>query len=249
MIWGLVSKANEAQRTSLLYAARSIAAGIDAELGKYVALGEALSRSPALLDDNLSAFEAEARRTFPADGNAWVLIADLNGQQLINTRAQPREGLPRRNPLGIAAQQRALATGSIVISDILSGYIAQDWAVNIEMPIFRNGRPLRGLAIGIKHQQFLPLLSGNDIPMNWLAAIMDGQGRYIARVPQGSFTVGQFASQGWRAIKDQTGLFEFTSREGEALIHANAHPSISKWTTGIAVKKSELQAAAWKTVR
>jgi hypothetical protein len=67
-VWSLVNRASEVQRTSLLYAARSIAAGVDAELGKYVALGEALSRSPALLDDNLDAFEAEARRAFPAGG-------------------------------------------------------------------------------------------------------------------------------------------------------------------------------------
>ena len=120
MIWGLVSRANEAQRTSLLYAARSIAAGVDAELGKYIALAESLSRSPALLDDNLDAFEAEARRAFPAGGGTWVLVADVNGQQLINTCAQPGEPLPRRNPLAIEAQQRAFATGSIVISDVLA---------------------------------------------------------------------------------------------------------------------------------
>jgi hypothetical protein len=39
VIWGLISRADEVQRTSILYAARSIAAGVDAELGKYVALG------------------------------------------------------------------------------------------------------------------------------------------------------------------------------------------------------------------
>ena len=34
VIRGLVQRANEVQRTSLLYAARSIAAGVDAELGQ-----------------------------------------------------------------------------------------------------------------------------------------------------------------------------------------------------------------------
>ena len=61
--------------------------------------------------------------------------------------------------------------------------------------------------------------------------------------------VGQLASQGWRATKDQPGLFEFPSLEGDALISANAHPSISNWTVGVAVKKAELQEAAWGTVR
>jgi hypothetical protein len=117
VVWGLVNRADDAQRKSLLYAARSIAAGVDAELGKFIALAESLARSPALLDDNLDAFEAEARREFPVGGGAWVLVADVNGQQLINTLVQPGEPLPRLDPLAMEAQQRALATGSIVVSD------------------------------------------------------------------------------------------------------------------------------------
>ena len=61
--------------------------------------------------------------------------------------------------------------------------------------------------------------------------------------------VGQLASEGWRATKDQTGLFEFPSLEGDPLIRANARPSMSSWTVGVAVKKAELQQAAWATVR
>ena len=207
MIWDLVQRANEVQRTSLLYAARSIAAGVDAELGKYVALAEALSRSPALLDDNLDAFEAEARRAFPAGADAWVLVSDADGQQLMNTFAQPGQALPRRNPLAIAAQRRAFSTRSMVITDLLRGPLTQDWIANIEVPIFKDDQPFRGLAIVMRHREFLRLLSAQDIPRNWLAGIIDGEGRFIARVP--SAEVGQLASEGWRATKDQTGLFEF----------------------------------------
>ena len=173
----------------------------------------------------------------------------MNGQQLINTLAQPGEPLPRRNPLAIEAQQRALATGSIVISDVLQSPVAQDWVANIEVPIFKNGQPFRGLAVGIRGREFLPLLSARDIPKNWLVGVIDGQGRFIARVPKGATEVGQLASQGWRAIKDRTGLFEYPSLEGDTLIHANAHPSMSSWTVGVAVKKAELRALAWDTVR
>ena len=132
VIWGLVQRANEVQRTSLLYAARSIAAGVDAELGKYVALAEALSRSPALLDDSLYAFDAEARRAFPAEANVWVLVSDLDGQQLVNTIAQPGQVLPRRNPIGIAAQDRAFSTRSMAVTDLLIGPVTQDWIANID---------------------------------------------------------------------------------------------------------------------
>ena len=207
VIWDLVSRANEVQRASLLYAARSIAAGVDAELSKYVALAEALSRSPALLDDNLDAFEAEARRAFPAGADTWVLVSDVDGQQLLNTFAQPGQPLPRRNPLAIAAQRRAFSTRSIVISDLFRSPLTQNWIVTIDVPIFKGGQPFRGLAIIMREREFLRLLSAQDIPKNWLAGIIDGEGRFIARVPHAE--VGQLASQGWRATKDQTGLFEF----------------------------------------
>ena len=248
-IWGLVKQSDDAQRASLHYAAQSIAAGVDAKLGKYIALAESLARSPELLDDNLKDLEAEARREFPAGGRAWVLVADVNGQQLLNTLVEPGAPLPRLSPLGIEAQQRAFATGSIVISGVLRGKVAQDWLIAIQVPIFRNGQPFRVLAVGIRTQEFLPLLSVRDIPKHWLVGIMDGQGRFIARVPKGTTEVGQPASQGWRATKGRTGVFEYPSLEGDALITANALSSVSNWTVGVAVKKAALQAAAWNTVR
>jgi hypothetical protein len=146
-IGALVNQASDAQRASLLYSTRSIAAGVDAELGKHIALAELLARSPALLDDNLDAFEAEARHRIPSGRSAWVLVADLNGQQLVNTSTQPNEPLPRRNPIAIEAQRRTWTTGDIVISDVMQGPIAQDWIVTIEVPIFKDGEAFRGLAV------------------------------------------------------------------------------------------------------
>ncbi len=247
VIWDLVGRANELQRTSLMLAARSIAAGVDSELGTYVALAEALSRSPALLDDNLQAFEAEARRALPAGEDAWVLVSDTDGQQLMNTFLEPGRRLPRRPHEAIAAQHRAFSTRSIVITDLMKGPVTQFWFATIQVPIFKDGRPFRGLAIIMRQGEFLRLLRAQDIPKNWLAGIIDGQGRFIARVPHAE--VGTLASEGWRATKDQTGLFEFASLEGDALIQANAHPSASNWKVGVAVKKAELRQAVWITVR
>ena len=247
VIWGLVQRAHEVQHTSLLYAARSIAAGVDAELGKYVALAETLSRSPALLDDNLDAFEAESRRAFRTGGGTGALVADADGQQLLNPFAEPGQALPLRNPLAIAAQRRAFSTRSMVITDLLKGPLTQEWIANIEVPIFKGERPFRGLAIVMKHQEFLRLLNVKDVPRNWLASIIDGEGRFIARVP--SAQVGQLASEGHRAIKEHSGLFEYSSIEGDPLIAANAQSAKSNWSVEVAVKKAELQAAAWSAVR
>ena len=162
VIWDLVNRAEEAQRTGLLYTARSIAAGVDAEIGKHMALAESLARSSELLDGNLDAFAAEARREFPAGRDTWVLVADVNGQQLMNTLVSPGQPLPKRNPVALEAQQRALATRSIVISGIMRGSAAQDWVAGVEVPIFKSGQPFRVLSVAMRQEGFLRLLSAHD---------------------------------------------------------------------------------------
>jgi len=58
VIASLASSSIELQRTSLLYVARSVASGVDAQLAKYMAIAADLQRSPALMRDDLAAFEA-----------------------------------------------------------------------------------------------------------------------------------------------------------------------------------------------
>jgi signal transduction histidine kinase len=247
VIWDLVGRATEVQRASLMFAAQSIAHGADAELGTYKALAEALSRSPALLNNDLVAFEAEARRAFPA-GGALVILSDAGGLALINTYYELGQPLPRRrSPEAIAAMHRAFSTRSIVISDLVKSPVSPRWFVTIQVPIFKDGAPFRGLGIIITQDAFLRLLHAQGIPKNWRAGIIDGQGRYIASVPPAE--VGEFAWQGRWAAEEKTGLSEVLSREGDPLIQANAHPSTSAWTVGVAVKTAELRQAAWMTVR
>ncbi len=249
VIWNLNSAANEAQRASLLYSARSVAAAIDAELFKYIALVQTLSGSPALLDDNLDAFDAEARRAFAPIKDASFLVTDLNGQHLINGAAQRDQPLPRQQPVAMRAQNLALESRSVVVSDILIGNVSKEWVADVYVPIFKNDQPFRTLAVTMKVRGFLKLLNAREIPENWKVGIIDGQGRFIARVPDHDAFVGELASQGWRDVKDQDGIFEFFhSSEGDVVANASAHPTLSGWTVGVAVKKSELQAAALNAV-
>jgi signal transduction histidine kinase len=165
----------------------------------------------------------------------------------MNTFLELWRPLPRRPPEAIAVQHRAFSTRSIVITDLMRAPITQLWFATIQVPILKDGQPFRGLAIVMRQGEFSHLLREQGIPKSWLAGIIDGQGRVIARVPHAE--VGTLASQGWRATKDRTGLFEFTSLEGDAVIQANAHPSASNWKVGVAVKKADLRQAAWMTVR
>ena len=250
VIWNLDRAADEAQRMSLIYAARSLAAAVDAELDKYITLAQALSRSPALLDDNLDAFDAEARRAFASIKDASFLVADRDGQQIINAAALRDQPLPRLQPIAMRAHSLALESRSVIISDVLIGSVSKDWVAGAYVLVFKNDEPFRILVVSMKVRGFLKLLNAREIPTNWKAGIIDGQGRFIARVPDHAAFVGELASQGWRDVKDQDGIREFFhSSEGDIVLNASAHPALSSWTVGVAVKKSELQAAALNAVR
>ena len=248
-IWHLADAASQAQRTSLLYTARSVAASMDGKLGEYIALAQLLSRSPALLDHNLDAFEAEARRAFLSIEDGWVVVANIEGQQLINTARPADQNLPMRNPAGLAAQRRALETHSTVVSDVQLGTVSRTWLISIEVPVFKDGLPFRALSVTLKAKSFLHLLNEQQIPPNWIATIIDRQGRIIARVPGHETRAGQLAAEGWRKVMHEDGVFEFLSLDGDPIVSAHARSPASGWLAGIKIKKAEMQAAVWSTIR
>ena len=249
-IWQLVSLASETQRASLQYTSRAIAMAIDAQLGKYIDLAQSLANSPALRADDLSRFGREARQELANISDAWVLVADLDGRQLLNTSAQRGQPLPRRSDGAVAAQKLALEKRVLTVSDnIWIGPLAQKYIATIEVPIFKNGEPYRALAVVMTLEGFQKLVLGQQVPPGWLTGIIDGGGRFIARVPDRGRQVGQLASAGWRKIKDLDGIFEFKSLEGADLVQSNARPSLVGWSVGIAADRNRIRAATWETVR
>src|SRR5207249_2192759 len=88
-----------------------------------------------------------------------------------------------------------------------------------------------------------------EVPKAWLAGIIDGDGRYVARVPDNDRRVGQLAAEGWRRVRHEEGVFEFPSSEGDLVVSAGAPSRVSAWTVGIALQKGELTGAAWRAVR
>ncbi len=248
VIWRLSEAARETQQTSLLYTARSVSAAVDAKLGEYMDFAQALARSPALIEDNLEGFEAEARRAFTTP-DALVMVADLEGHQLINTVKQPGQRLPVRGPVPLSVQKRAFETRSTVISGVRLGIVSLDWIISVEVPIFKNGQAFRALSVAVRAEAFFRLLNAQQMPKGWLACIFDHQGRFVARVPGHERNVAHLAPEGFLKVKDQDGIFEFLSAEGIPIVTANAHSAASGWPVAIAVKKAEMEAAAWTTIR
>src|SRR5215831_12218944 len=244
-IAGLAGSAIEAQRTTLLFTTRSVASAVDAQLAKYVAIAADLQKSSSLSGGDLAAFEAEARQTLTGVPDAWVAVSDVSGQQLINTSPRAARPLPRRNGQALRAQQRAFNSHSIIVTGVRRGTAVDDWIATVEAPVFKGGEPFRVVSVAMRLPAFLTVLGELETPKAWFAGIIDGDGRYVARVPDNDSKVGQLASEGWRRVQHEEGVFEFPSLDGDMVVSASARSKLGAWTVGIALQKSELTGAAW----
>ncbi len=244
----LAKSAHDAQLASINYSVRSIASALDAHLSRYIALGQALAASPLFFEDDLSAFRAQVEQVLHGTSETWIAVTDTSYRQIMNMLQPPGAPLPTRRPEGMATQERAFATGTVQISNVFVGPIIRDWLATIEIPVFRDGKPFRILALAITARGFSRLLNEQNIPDGWIAAIADRDGKFVARAPGHERYVGQPISQGWQPFLGREGVFEYRSLEGDPVKNATFVSPLSGWTIGVAARKDVFEAPVRATM-
>ena len=244
--WRVAQGEREATRAALLNNAHSLAAAIDQEFGKHVAIGTTLAHSAALLAADWTAFRDEAKAALADEPNSWISVVEPNGQVLLNTAVAPDVPLPPR-PL-LATERRALATGKPQISDVETGTMVPRPVVFASIPILRDGKPLSIVNVIVDPVRFTVMLNAQHYNGDWLAGMVDRRGNYIVRVPAEGSKVGEPASEGWRrAIETNSeGVVEHASLFGYPIIDAYV-PTAAGWTVGVAIRKSMLEGPLQRT--
>jgi len=235
--------ARDTQESGLLYIARSISVAVDAEIDKSATLADALARSPTLERDDLAGFEAEARRFFGDPKDGWVILATRDGRELINTSFAHQSGLPLRPAEAIERQKRATQTGKPVVSSVYRSGAAEVWAVMIDVPVPGAAGSKYAVAVALPAHNFAKFLNPPERHSEWLAGVMDQNGRYVARVPGGDAMIGELGSEGWRESARKEGIAYFLNRDGERTINANANSRLAAWTIGVGALERQIDAA------
>ncbi|MGO9007112.1 MAG: PAS domain S-box protein [Beijerinckiaceae bacterium] len=234
--WQLEQRERETQREATMYASRSILSAVDAQLGRYTTAAQALATSPALQADDLVAFRKRAELGLPGLSGSWVVLADVRGQQLVNTLVSASEPLPRNVPEWLADESRAFETKQVQISDVTIGPVAQIPVIAVGVPVFRAGAPSYYLTVSADVTVFRGLLNSQSIPEGWLEGIMDRSGKFIVRSTDHERWVGKPVSASWRAVMNQEGWFDIPV-EGEVYTATTLISPMSGWVLATAVKK------------
>jgi two-component sensor histidine kinase len=239
----------EALRTALMTSARSLAAAIDREIDKHLAVAVTLTHARPLRDGQWAEFRVQANEALSFLPGANLIVADAAGQQILNVSFAKDDALPVRPSSNLEMQQRAFATGEPQVSDIFVGRRTGRPLATVDAPVFRDGRPLYVISVRLDPARFRALLREQHYPADWYAGIVDRNGVFVARLldPDGRQT-GEPASASWRDAMHSSaeGIVGNRASDGETLINAYTRTAHG-WTVGVAIRQSALDAPLWRT--
>ncbi|MEC5217873.1 PAS domain S-box-containing protein [Actimicrobium sp. GrIS 1.19] len=233
---------------STIYTARTLAQSVDSQLLKVQGAAQALAFSNALATHDFASFHRDARALLAAsDIGSSVIVAELDGQQIINTLLP--YGSPLRRYTDLTQINQVRATGLPVVSGMYIGAITRTTKVNVTVPVMAEGKIAYVLSIGVPSQQLTKILHDQQLPPDWIVAIFDRGGTIAARSAAAEQFVGtqgvQKLTQRMRVSAE--GSIESTTRDGIPVLSVYSRAPVSHWGVAIGIPIRILEAELSRT--
>jgi diguanylate cyclase (GGDEF)-like protein len=229
--------------------ARAMVQAIDRELTSITVAAEVLSTSPHLESGDTAAFYAQAQSVVRRQIGNNVVLSDTTGLQVMNTVREFGERLPSHGNPG--QLRKVFDTGRPVVSDIYVGGVLQIPLMSVDVPVFRDGKAVYDLSIGIFPDRFVRLLSDQRLPSGWIAAVFDSTGTIVARTHEMERFVGKKGAPALvkRMTEISEGFLETTTVEGIPVLSVFSRSGVSNWTVAIGIPTriltTELRQVLW----
>jgi PAS domain S-box-containing protein len=238
----LVQDAVERERslvTSRLYLLRD---AVDQRIEASVRVLQSLATSPALRNGDFEGFRRSASETAQSFGALTIVLSDVTGRQLVNTRAALGQAVASRAHL--ETQERVLATGEPQVSDLYPATIDQRPVMTVEVPVRIDGEIRYVLSMGLE-PQYLSALMKDYVPNGFIGAIIDRNGILVARqaATNGSELVGRPTIPEVRShlAQPETFWIEAVSRDGTPTFTSILRSSKTGWAINLAVPRSLIE--------
>jgi len=249
----LLQRNNEAQErvveTLMVGTARSIVQTVEREIGASITTLKVLATTPSLLEGDFRSFHAQVKAALQGTG-ASIYLLDSSFMVIMSTRTE--FGAAPVPAADMEAPGRALASGDIVVSDLVFGNVSKRWVINVLYPL---NLPDGGrVVVGFNRyaEDLTGLLLANKLPDGWNAAMVDSKGVVIAASPGGGGTGAAFpladadslaSSSGWTTLKtaaeDQLAVVQKSLLTGWTLVAWAPRPLVARplseafWTLAV----------------
>lgn len=235
----LATNERENIRQNLLLNARTLAALVDNEIDTHTAIATTLGQSPTLAKGDLSRFWQEATDSLRLVPGSWITLRSADGVALITTLeplgAKLSDASPPRDVSEIFKDDTAK------IGNLAMGRQSEKQRALVDVPVFQQGKPQYIVSISLVPERFLALIKDKYVSGE-VVGILDGENKFVARVPAHAERLGTLASEGWRAaIKaNPEGIVENRVLEGGWSVTGYAKTP-DGWTVGVAELESSIQ--------
>jgi len=169
-----------AQENSVKETVRAFALLVDNELETREGMLRALAHSPSLAEGNLAEFYGYAKSLAPTS-DSTIILHDLTGRQLINTRVPLGAPLPTRRSSNIDALMVKYGADRTLVSDMFMAPVGKRYDFAIQVPVHIDGRIRYFLSTGVNASSLQTLMADQRLPAGRLVSVLDRQGRVVAR--------------------------------------------------------------------
>lgn len=240
----------KSQVQSVSEVTRAFALMVDNELQARTAVLRTLAESPALREGDLRAFYTHARSMAPT-WDTVIVLADLEGRQLINTRRPLGSALPTRRSSNVAQLMERGGPAGTYVSDLFMAPVGKVYDYTVQVPVMVGGVLRYHLLLGVSVSSLQKLVERQHFRNEWIATIVDRQGVVLAR----SRTPEQFVGKPVRTYSRELlnrqleGLYDSRTLDGIDVRAFFSTVPMSEWKVLVSIPVSEirrvpLQAAA-----
>lgn len=232
-VWYVYSEEQQAQERGVSEATRAFALLVGKELQVREGILHTLARSPLLVAENFAGFYTFAK-SIAGGPESTIILSDLNGKQLLNTRLPYGAELPVRRSSNMAALMQQEGADRTLISDVFLAPVGKRHDFTIQVPVKFDNKIRYFLIMGSNAASLQALFAQQHFPEAWIGTIVDRAGAVVAR----SRDPEQFTG---KVVRDHTRQILAKSVEG-------IYPSVT--LEGIPVKAffSEVPDADWKVL-
>lgn len=246
-----VEKVREGERQAALRGlsetVRATALLVEGEIQRSVGALTALGQSDHLRTGNLQAFYEQAMAVNQPP-NVWTLLFDETGAQLLNTAVPYGTPPPEAQAQSRIAQ--TLTTQRLLVTDLNLGRVSGKMVTTLYLPARTHAgkRYVVAQAVAVDHWKRAAMQpQGRD---DWIVAVIDRNGRFIARNHGGDGMLGSAARPELvaAAAAANDGLIRHSTLENVEAYDAFTHSKLTGWTIAVAAPVSAIEASATQAV-
>jgi len=231
---------------NMLETAHAMTMVVDRELSSVQAALRALATSPAFVDGDFAALHRQTLELLKSYPGADIIVADVTGQQLVNSYRPYGDALPKRkNP---EAVRSIFESGKPLVSDLFYGAVTRRPMIGIDVPVFRDGKVVYDLAMTFPSDRLSSILESLKLPKDCYGSILDSRRVLVTRTRNPERFVGVQATSSLRRDVANTseGTTENSDLEGKPVYSTFSRSAVSNWTVVIGVPKATVMAELYQ---